>query len=47
MRFGEDARNAHFALAADGVNPFQQNHSTWSTWLMLLLNYNLPPWLST
>jgi hypothetical protein len=25
----------------------QQYHSTWSTWPMMLLNYNLPPWLST
>jgi hypothetical protein len=45
--FGEDARNAHFALAADGVNPFKQNRSSWSTWPVLLLNYNLPPWLTT
>jgi hypothetical protein len=29
--FGVDPRNAHFALAADGVNPFKQTHSTWST----------------
>lgn len=45
--FGNDPRNTHFALAADGVNPFKQNRSTWSTWPVLLLNYNLPPWLST
>lgn len=45
--FANDPRNTHFALAADGVNPFKQNRSTWSTWPVLLLNYNLPPWLST
>jgi hypothetical protein len=45
--FGNDARNVHFALAADGVNPFKQTRSTWSTWPIILLNYNLPPWLST
>ena len=39
--FGNDSRNVHFALAANGVNPFK------STWLVLLLNYNLPLWLST
>jgi hypothetical protein len=43
MRFGEDARSAYFALAADGINPFQQNHSMWSTWPKMLLNYSLPP----
>jgi hypothetical protein len=42
--FREDARNIHFALAADGVNPFKQTRSTWP---MMLLNYNLPPWLCT
>jgi hypothetical protein len=37
----------HFALVADGVNPFAQTQSTWSTWPVTLLNYNLPPWLCT
>jgi hypothetical protein len=45
--FKEDPRNVHFALAADGVNPFKQTRSTWSTWPVLLMNYNLPPWLCT
>jgi hypothetical protein len=45
--FGNDNRNLRFALAADGVNPFKQTRSTWSTWPVTLLNYNLPPWLST
>lgn len=45
--FGDDVRNLHLALAADGVNPFQHTRSTWSTWPVTLLNYNLPPWLCT
>jgi hypothetical protein len=45
--FQNDARNIHFALTADGVNPFKQTRSTWSTWPVTLLNYNLPPWLCT
>jgi hypothetical protein len=45
--FGDDARNVHFALAADGMNPFKQTRSSWSTWPVTLLNYNLPPWLCT
>ena len=45
--FVDDSRHVHFALAADGVNPFKQNRSSWSTWPMLLLNYNVPPWLCT
>jgi hypothetical protein len=27
--FQHDARNVHFAIVVDGVNPFQQTHSTW------------------
>ena len=34
-------------LAADGLNPFKQQRSTWSTWPVMLLNYNIPPWLTT
>jgi hypothetical protein len=45
--FGNDARNVHFALAANGVNPFKQTKSTWSTWPVTLMNYNLFSWLST
>jgi hypothetical protein len=41
--FGHDARNVNFAFAADGVNPFKQTCSTWSTWPIVLFNYNLPP----
>jgi hypothetical protein len=45
--FQHDAKNVHFALVADGINPFKLTRSTWSTWPIVLLNYNLPPWLST
>jgi hypothetical protein len=45
--FKQDPRNIYFALAADGINPYTQIRSTWSTWPVLLLNYNLPPWLCT
>ena len=45
--FGNDPKNAHFVLAADRVNPYKQNRSSWLTWSVLLLNYNLPPWLTT
>ncbi len=34
-------------LVANGVNPFKLTWSNWSTWLVMLLNYNLPPWLTT
>ncbi len=34
-------------LATDGINPFTKKRSTWSTWPITFLNYNLPPWLTT
>jgi hypothetical protein len=45
--FCNDAWNIHFVLVADGVNPFKQTRSSWSTWLVTLLNYNSTPWLCT
>ena len=45
--FGQEDRNMHLGLAVDGINPFKLQRSTWSTWLVMLLNYNIPPWLIT
>jgi len=45
--FASEPRNIHLGLATDGINPFAEKHSTWSTWPITLLNYNLPPWLIT
>lgn len=39
--------NLRLGLATDGLNPFSIQRSTWSTWPVVLLNYNLPPWLTT
>ena len=40
----EDPRHLHLGLATDGVNPFGVCSTTWSTWLVVLINYNIPPW---
>lgn len=45
--FGADPRNIRLGLAADGVNPFAEKRSNWSTWPISLVNFNLPPWLAT
>jgi hypothetical protein len=45
--FGQDDRNIHLGMAADGVNPFKLQRTSWSTWPVMLLNYNIPPWLTT
>ena len=41
-----DSRNIHLGLCADGLNPHSQKRSTHSLCPVLLLNYNIPPWLT-
>lgn len=44
--FEADHRNVHLGLCADGINPHSQKRSTHSLCPVLLLNYNIPPWLT-
>ena len=44
--FGTEDRNIRLGLATDGVNPYGVKRSTWSTWPVCLLNYNVPSWLT-
>ena len=34
-------------LGTDGVNPLGVHSTTWSTWPVVLINYNIPPWEAT
>ncbi|XP_028095771.1 uncharacterized protein LOC114295665 [Camellia sinensis] len=43
--FSSDPRNLRLGLAADGFNPFRNLSSTYSCWPVMLVAYNLPPWL--
>ncbi|XP_076918763.1 uncharacterized protein LOC143579300 [Bidens hawaiensis] len=43
--FGNEVRNIQFGLSSDGINPFKDMSSRYSTWPVLLSIYNLPPWL--
>ncbi|XP_054797439.1 uncharacterized protein LOC129302523 [Prosopis cineraria] len=43
--FGQEARNLRLALCTDGMNPHGLQSSTYSTWPVILIIYNLPPWL--
>jgi hypothetical protein len=45
--FAAEERNVRLGLATDGVNPFSNQSLSHSTWPVILLNYNLPPWLVT
>ena len=45
LQFLFEPRNVRLGLAADGFNPFGMLSTTHSTWPVMLVLYNLPPWL--
>ncbi|XP_020081003.1 uncharacterized protein LOC109704650 isoform X2 [Ananas comosus] len=45
LDFSSDPRSVRLGLASDGFNPFRTMSTTYSTWPVILIPYNLPPWL--
>ncbi|XP_019153459.1 PREDICTED: uncharacterized protein LOC109149923 [Ipomoea nil] len=45
LDFGSENRNLSLGLCTDGMNPHGNMSSRHSTWPVLLVVYNLPPWL--
>ncbi|KAF5471704.1 hypothetical protein F2P56_008477 [Juglans regia] len=43
--FAQDARNVRLGMASDGFNPFNNMAKPYSIWPVILVPYNLPPWL--
>ncbi|KAF5446854.1 hypothetical protein F2P56_032452 [Juglans regia] len=43
--FASNSRNVRIGLASDGFNPFNNIAKPYSIWPMILVPYNLPPWL--
>ena len=43
--FGDEPRNLRLGLASDGMNPFGNLNTNHSSWPILLMIYNLLPWL--
>ncbi|KAL6289176.1 hypothetical protein ACE6H2_006686 [Prunus campanulata] len=43
--FGNMPRNLRLALSSDGFNPHSSLSSRYSCWPVMLVTYNLPPWL--
>ena len=43
--FDKEARNLRLGLASDGMNPYGKVSTQHSSWPVLLVIYNLPPWL--
>lgn len=43
--FSSENKNIRLGVAADGFSPFRTMTTAHSTWPIILVNYNLPPWL--
>ena len=43
--FALDSRNVRLGLASDGFNPFRTISISHSTWPVVLMMYNLSPWM--
>ena len=43
--FASEPRNVRLGLASDGFNPFGSFNQHYSVWPVVLMPYNLPPWL--
>nr|XP_009776104.1 PREDICTED: uncharacterized protein LOC104225927 [Nicotiana sylvestris] len=43
--FSSDPRNIRLGLSSDGFNPFRTMSISHSTWHVMLMNYNLSPWI--
>jgi hypothetical protein len=43
--FADDPRNVRLGLASDGFNPFGMLNVAYTTWPVILIPYNLPPWM--
>ena len=39
--FGDEDKNLRLAMATGGVNAYGVKRSNWSTWLVVLLNYDV------
>ncbi|XP_024171963.1 uncharacterized protein LOC112177965 [Rosa chinensis] len=44
-KFASESRNLRLALSADGINPHSSMSNRYSCWPIILVTYNLPPWL--
>ncbi|XP_060170525.1 uncharacterized protein LOC132601463 [Lycium barbarum] len=43
--FSRDPRNVRLGLSSDGFNPFRTMSISHSSWPVMLMNYNLSPWI--
>lgn len=46
LHLGNRLGNVFLGFATDGVNPWGNNGTSHSTWPIMLVNLNIPPWLA-
>ncbi|KAL0534179.1 hypothetical protein IC582_028463 [Cucumis melo] len=44
-KFSYEPKNLRVALSADGINPYSDMSSKYSCWPVVMVIYNLSPWL--
>ncbi|MCO5571205.1 hypothetical protein L7F22_024940 [Adiantum nelumboides] len=44
--FERESRHLRLGLGTNGVNPLGLRSTKWSIWPVVLVNYNIPPWMS-
>ena len=45
LQFSSEPHNVRLGLVVDGFSPFRMLSTTHRTWPIMLVPYNLPPWL--
>jgi hypothetical protein len=45
-QFKKEPKHLRLGLTIDGANPYSLQQSKYSMWLVVVLNYNLPPHLT-
>ena len=45
-KFKDELRSLRLNIAMDGVNPYSLQNTNYFVWLVVVINNNIPPWLS-
>ena len=45
-KFKDEVRSLRLSIAMDGVNPYSLQNTNYYVWPVVVINKNIPPWLS-
>ena len=46
QEFKIEPRNLKCGIALNGINPYGMQSTSWFTWPVMLVNYNIPPFMA-